>query len=174
MQQNIDVENTDPSSNEPTSAVTPKTIATQPYSNHLTAQHGNIGCQLFTTGISGTSGSPIAQIPGRLIQTAISVRTFFQPAEKVSALEKAAHGIQAALAITLLAIAIVRYQVNEECTNTQTPLCKNDTLCQTLYATMLLVGWGPSQMTNYSKKQKTDVPTSEPADNAHTTPELNV
>ena len=45
-----------------------RTVSTQPYSNHLSAQHGIIGCQLFSTSVTGATGSPIAQIPGRVLQ----------------------------------------------------------------------------------------------------------
>lgn len=155
--------------NNPTNTaltVASTTTTTQPYSNHLTAQHGNIGCQLFTSAATGLTGSPIAQIPGRMMQVAISVRTFFQPAEKITSLEKTAHGIQAILAITLFGIALLRYQENEECNDTTMPLCKNEVLCQSLYYTMLLIGWGPSQMTNYSQKQ--DIATPETTNNTST------
>ena len=147
---------------------TSRTVSTQPYSNHLSAQHGNIGCQLFTTSVTGATGSPIAQIPGRVIQAAISVRTFFQPTEKISKLEKTAHGIQALLALVLLGIAIKRYQDNEECHDTTTALCKNEILCQTIYSTVLLLGWGPSQIVNNSKKQTAATPPEDATSNIST------
>lgn len=154
----LDIESAEPpvtTSESPPSETTPRCRS---HSNHLTAQHGNIGCQLFTASVTGATGSPIAQIPGRLIQATISVRTFFQPAEKVSRLDKAAHGIQVLLAIALLAIAIVRFQKDELCTVRTNLLCKNELLLDTLYTTMLLLSWGPAQIANHSKKPITILP----------------
>lgn len=136
------------------------------HANHLKAQHGIIGCQLFTSSVTGATSSPIAQIPGRLLQVAISARTFFQPTEKVSTLEKFAHGIQALLAVTLLGIAILRYQKEDDCSNISSQVCKNEILLETLYSTLLLLSWGPAQVIHHSAKKQA-LPASE-----QTTPRL--
>lgn len=135
-----------------------QTRTTQAHANHLTAQHGIIGCQLFTNSIAGTITSPIAQIPGRVMQTAISIRTLFQPAEKISKLERLSHALQAALAITLLGIAIVRYQQNDDCNDPHTAICKNEVLFDTIYSTMVLLSWGPAQMISHSKNKAESTP----------------
>lgn len=132
------------------------------HSKHLTASHGIIGCQLFTYSVTGATASPIAQIPFRTIQTIISLRTFFHSAEKVTKLEKSAHAIQALLAITLLSIAILRYQENNECENSTSTICKNEILFDTLYSTMLLISWGPAQAISHSQQSQQSQQTNPP------------
>ncbi len=141
-----------PAVQQSSSVISPE-IASDKHSNHLKAQHGIIGCQLFTSSVTGATSSPIAQIPGRLLQVAISARTFFQPTEKVSGLEKFAHGIQALIAVTLLAVAILRYQNGDNCDDIDSPLCKNEILLETLYSTLLLLSWGPAQVIHHSAKK---------------------
>ncbi|MFZ4077753.1 MAG: hypothetical protein ACOYKA_07195 [Legionellaceae bacterium] len=110
---------------------------------HRKAQRANGGTEILGQTISTIS--LIASLPPKVAQTFISGRAcFFSTTLKPT--ERIAHGCQAFLTVTQIAIIIALYYQNDNCKDSDAPLCKTLRLCDLIYAGILLLNWSHSEL----------------------------
>lgn len=110
---------------------------------HRKAQRANGGTEVLGQTISTIS--LVAALPPKVAQTFISGRAcFFSPTLKPT--ERFAHGCQSLLTLTQVAIIIALYYQNETCEDSNAALCKTLSLCDLIYAGILLLNWGHSEI----------------------------